>query len=168
VARALIDGKVSLHAFTEAAVREPNVLKLAERVQMHLGNDLKKTDPGGRPCRVTLRAKDGQTYIREAEHAKGSPEFPMTEAELRGKFSECARETLSAEAADRALAQIEGLEKVDNVRSLRDSSRLTRRWRAKASPRRTRRARSSEIDLSETFVFFVVKENVSICVIIHF
>jgi 2-methylcitrate dehydratase PrpD len=118
VARALIDGKVSLHAFTEAAVREPHVLKLAERVQMHLGNDLKKTDPGGRPCRVTLRTKDGQTYIREAEHAKGSPEFPMTEAELRGKFSECARETLSAEAADRALAQIEGLEKVDNVRSL--------------------------------------------------
>ena len=39
------------------------------------------------------------------------------------------------------------------------------------SSRRTRRARSSEIDLSETFVafvFFVVKTNVSICVIIHF
>jgi 2-methylcitrate dehydratase PrpD len=118
VARALIDGKVSLHAFTEAAVREPNVLKLAERVQMHLGNDLKATDPGGRPCRVTLRTKSGQTYIREAQHAKGSPEFPMTEAELRGKFTECARETLSADAADRALAQIEGLEKVENVRSL--------------------------------------------------
>ena len=42
----------------------------------------------------------------------------MSEAELRGKFTECARETLSAEAADRALAQIEGLEKVENVRSL--------------------------------------------------
>ena len=49
---------------------------------------------------------------------KASPEFPMTEAELRGKFTECARETLSADAADRALALIEGLEKVDNVRSL--------------------------------------------------
>ncbi|MBM4298392.1 MAG: MmgE/PrpD family protein, partial [Deltaproteobacteria bacterium] len=33
VARALLDGKVSLHAFTDAAVREPNVLKFAERVQ---------------------------------------------------------------------------------------------------------------------------------------
>jgi 2-methylcitrate dehydratase PrpD len=120
VARALIDGKVSLHAFTDAAVREPTVLKLAERVQMHLGNDLKKTDASGRPCRVTLRTKSGQTYIREAQHSKGSPEFPMTEAELRGKFTECARETLSADAAERALALIEGLEKVDNVRSLTD------------------------------------------------
>ena len=42
----------------------------------------------------------------------------MTEDELRGKFTECARETLSADAAERALALIEGLEKVDNVRSL--------------------------------------------------
>jgi 2-methylcitrate dehydratase PrpD len=118
VARALVDGKVSLHAFTDAAVREPNVLKLAERVQMNLDNDLKKTDPSGRPCRVTLRTKSGQTYIREAQHSKGSPEFPLTEAELKGKFTECARETLSAGAAERALGQIESLEKVDNVRSL--------------------------------------------------
>jgi 2-methylcitrate dehydratase PrpD len=118
VARALIDGKVSLHAFTDAAVRDPNVLKLAERVQMNLDNNLKKTDPGGRPCRVTVRLKNGEVLSREAQHAKGGPEFPMTEAELRGKFTECAREALSAEAADRALALIEGLEKVDNVRSL--------------------------------------------------
>ena len=120
VARALIDGKVSLHAFTDAAVRDPNVLKLAERVQMNLDNNLKKTDPAGRPCRVTLRLKNGQVLSREAQHARGGPEFPLTEEELRGKFTECAREALSAEAAARALALIEGLEKVENVRSLMD------------------------------------------------
>jgi 2-methylcitrate dehydratase PrpD len=118
VARALIDGKVSLHAFTDAAVRDQNVLRFAERVQMNLDNNLKKTDAAGRPCRVTVRLKNGQVLSREAQHAKGGPEFPMTEEELRGKFTECAREALSAEAAERALALIEGLEKVDNVRSL--------------------------------------------------
>ncbi len=71
VARALIDGKVSLHAFTDAAVRDRNVLKLAERVQMNLDNDLRKTDPGGRPCRVTVRLKDGQIYTREAAAFQG-------------------------------------------------------------------------------------------------
>ena len=118
VARALIDGEVSLHAFTDAAVRDRNVLKLAERVQMNLDNNLKKTDPGGRPCRVTVRLKDGKVLTREAQHSRGSSEFPMSEDELRGKFTQCARETLSADAAERALAQIEGLEKVENVRSL--------------------------------------------------
>ena len=75
VARALIDGKVSLHAFTDAAVRDQNVLKLAERVQMNLDNNLKKTDPGGRPCRVTVRLKNGQVLSREAQHAKAVRNF---------------------------------------------------------------------------------------------
>jgi 2-methylcitrate dehydratase PrpD len=120
VARALIDGKVSLHAFTDAAVRDQNVLKLAERVQMNLDESLKKTDPGGRPCRVTVRLKNGEVLRREAQNSKGSREFPMSDAELRGKFTECAREALSAEAADGALAMIEGLEEVENVKSLTD------------------------------------------------
>jgi 2-methylcitrate dehydratase PrpD len=118
VARALIDGKVSLHAFTDVAVRDPNVLKLAEKVQMNLDNNLKKTDPAGRPCRVTVRLKNGQVLCREAQHAKGGPEFPMTEEELRGKFTECARQALSADGAERALAGIESLESLNDVRSL--------------------------------------------------
>jgi 2-methylcitrate dehydratase PrpD len=120
VARALIDGKVSIDTFTETAVREPTVLKLAERVTMNLDNNLKKTDLGGRPCRVTLRLKDGRTFTREAQHAKGSPEFPMTEAELNEKFFECARHVLPADAAKRALEQIGKLETLENVRPLCD------------------------------------------------
>jgi 2-methylcitrate dehydratase PrpD len=118
VARALIDGKVSLHAFTDEAVRDPNVLKLAERVQMNLDTTLKKTDAGGRPCRVTIRLKNGETYSREAQHAKGGPEFPMTEDELRGKFTECAREVLNENEAKSVLENIEGLEKLQSIRPL--------------------------------------------------
>ena len=115
VARALIDGKVSLHAFTDEAVRDANVLKLAEKVQMNLDTTLKKTDPGGRPCRVTIRLKNGQTYTREAQHSKGSPEFPMSEDELRGKFTECAREVLSESDSRRVLENIESLEKLSSI-----------------------------------------------------
>src|SRR3990167_2643566 len=118
VARAIIDGKVSLHAFTDTAVRDQHVLKLAERVQMRLDTNLKKADPGSRPCRVTVRLKNGQVLSRKAQHAKGGPEFPMTDAELRAKFIECARQTLSTDAAERALVQIERLESLDNVSSL--------------------------------------------------
>ena len=112
--------KVSLHAFTEAAVRDPNVLKLAEKVQMKLDTNLKKTDDAGRPCRVTVRLKNGQSYTREAQHAKGGREFPMTEAELRGKFTECARETLSESLAQQTLESIERLETLKDIRPLCD------------------------------------------------
>jgi 2-methylcitrate dehydratase PrpD len=118
VARAIIDGKIGLHIFTDSAVRDQNVLKLAERVQMNLDPNLKKTDAAGRPCRVTIRLKNGQTFVREAQHAKGGPEHPMTEDELRGKFTECAREALDAGSAARALDTIEKLETVADVRPL--------------------------------------------------
>ena len=118
VARAIIDGKIGLHIFTDNAVRDQNVLKLAERVQMNLDPNLKKTDAAGRPCRVTIRLKNGQTFVREAQHAKGGPEHPMTEDELRGKFTECAREALDAGSAARALDTIEKLETVADIRPL--------------------------------------------------
>jgi len=120
VARAIIDGKVGLDIFTDSAVRDQNVLKLAERVQMNLDNNLKKTDAAGRPCRVTVRLKNGQTLTREAQHAKGGPEFPMSEDELRGKFTECARQAIPAESAQRALDSIQRLETLDNVRQVCD------------------------------------------------
>ena len=123
VARAIIDGKVGLHIFTDDAVRDQNVLKLAERVRMNLDNNLKKTDAAGRPCRVTIRLKNGQTLTREAQHAKGGPEFPMTEEELRSKFFDCAKEALSNQTAQQALDYIGRLESLDSVRPLCDSLR---------------------------------------------
>ena len=120
VARALIDGKVGIDTFTESAVRDANVLKLAERVKMNLDNNLKKTDLAGRPCRVTVHLKNGQTYSREAQHAKGSPEFPMTEAELNEKFFECAKHAIPASAAQQALENIQKLETLSGLRPLWD------------------------------------------------
>lgn len=118
LSRAIIDGRVSLDHFTDAAVRDPNVLKLAERIQMNLDANLKAIDAGGRPCRVTLRLKDGQTLTREVQHAKGGPEVPMTPGEIKGKFIECARLAINDVAALRALESIERLDTLDNIRPL--------------------------------------------------
>jgi 2-methylcitrate dehydratase PrpD len=118
LARAIIDGRIGVEVFTDQAVRDAKILKFAERVIMRADPSLTTDDPGGRPCRVTIRLKNGQSYSRYAEHAKGSGALPLTKDELHGKFSECARIALSAEAGERALALIEGVEKVDNVRAL--------------------------------------------------
>jgi len=118
MARAIIDGKIGLHIFTDEAVQNREVLKLGERVQMRHDPDLKSSGPGGRPCRVTIRLKNGQTFSREAQHAKGSPEIPLTQDELRAKFTECARETVSPSAAERILDFIERLETLENIRPM--------------------------------------------------
>jgi len=118
LARAIIDGKIGLNIFTDEAVRDAQVLKLGERVQMRLDPNLKSSGPGGRPCQVTVRLKNGQTYSRDAEHAKGGPEFPMTEAELKTKFMECACQAISASAAERTLESVERLDTLQDIRPL--------------------------------------------------
>jgi 2-methylcitrate dehydratase PrpD len=118
LARAIIDGRVFIDAFTDSAVRDPNVLKLAERIQMRLDNNLPSRDLGSRPCRVTLRLKNGQTYSREVQHSKGGPEAPMTADELKGKFTDCARQTLSESATKRVLEDLDRLETLKDIRPL--------------------------------------------------
>ncbi len=118
VSRALIDGKVGLDIFTESAVRDQKILQFAERVQMRLDTNLKKANAAGRPCRVTIRLKNGQVLVREAQHAKGGPEFPMTEADLHAKFFDCTRQTLDQDTAQRALSEIERLETLSDIRPL--------------------------------------------------
>lgn len=118
LARAIVDGKVSLDVFTDSAVRDQNVLRLAERVQMRLDPNLKPRDEGSRPCRVTLRLTNGQTYSREVQHAKGGPEVPLTPNELKAKFTECARLAISASSAEQALEYVERLETLEDIRPL--------------------------------------------------
>ncbi|MBI2211787.1 MAG: MmgE/PrpD family protein [Deltaproteobacteria bacterium] len=78
LARAVIDGKISLDAFTDSAVRDASVLRLAERVHMRLDPNLRSSGEGSRPCKVTVRLRTGQAYSRQVEHAKGSREVPMS------------------------------------------------------------------------------------------
>jgi 2-methylcitrate dehydratase PrpD len=118
LARAIIDGRVGLDIFTDEAVREPNILRLGEKIEMRLDPSLRASSPGGRPCRVTMRLKNGATYSCEKEHAKGSPEVPMTEEELGAKFTDCARQTLSAEDTERAREFIERLDTLTDIRPL--------------------------------------------------
>ena len=65
-----------------------------------------------------MRLKNGETHVREVQHAKGGPEVPMTEDELEAKFTECARQAIGESEATRALASIKRLETLESVRAL--------------------------------------------------
>jgi 2-methylcitrate dehydratase PrpD len=118
LARAIIDGKVAVDIFTDEAVREQNVLRLGERIEMRFDPNLKASSPGGRPCRVTMRLKNGAIYSSYKEHAKGSLEVPMTQEELAAKFTECARRVLDPQDTERTREFIERLETLSDVRPL--------------------------------------------------
>lgn len=118
LARAIVDGKLFLDAFTDSAVKDKDVLQLAERVQMHLDTNLQPTALGSRPCTVTIRLRDGRTFSRQIDYAKGSREVPLTAEELEQKFIGCAREALDDHSIERLLECIEHLETLEDIRPL--------------------------------------------------
>lgn len=118
LARAIIDGRLFLDAFTDSAVRDENVLRLAERVQMRLDPDLQPTALGSRPCKVTIRLRDGRSFSRQIDYAKGSREAPMTAEELKEKFVGCARQALDDSSIERIIEDVEHLETLQDIRPL--------------------------------------------------
>ena len=118
LARAIIDGRLFLDAFTDSAVKDKNVLRLAEKIQMHLEAGLKPTALGSRPCKVTIRLRDGRRFSRQIDYAKGSREAPMTDDELKQKFADCAREALDDKSVERITDYVEHLEALDDIRPL--------------------------------------------------
>lgn len=118
LARAVIDGKVVLDTFTDKAIRDPSVLRLAEKIHMALEPEMKESSEGSRPCKVVIRLKDGRTLSRQVDHPKGSPEVPLTTQELRAKFMECALRALNEEAANKALDYLENLEAMEDLEPL--------------------------------------------------
>ena len=118
IARALIDGQVTLETFTDEAVRDKDVRQLLERIEMRADTSLRSGSDGSRPATVTIRLKNGQTQTLHQDFPKGSPQVPMTSEELLSKFRACTRLAISTAASDRALDQIRALETLANVRGL--------------------------------------------------
>ncbi|MBI4524889.1 MAG: MmgE/PrpD family protein [Deltaproteobacteria bacterium] len=110
VARALIDGRVTLDSFTDEAVRDPAVLSLAERVHMELDPDLEENEDGSRPCSVEIRLKDGRILSRQVDYPKGTRNSPMSTDELRQKFVDCASRLLTENSLNRVAGMLDELE----------------------------------------------------------
>jgi 2-methylcitrate dehydratase PrpD len=117
IARALVDGRVGLDAFTDEAIEDESVLSVAAKVSMVVGPDLKSSKVG-RPSVVTVRMRDGGTLVKRVDAPKGSEAMPMTPAELRAKFHECAARTMDVGSADAVLEAIDGLDKAVDLGTL--------------------------------------------------
>ena len=68
---------------------------------------------------VEVDLTDGRSLVQASdERYRGGPDKPFTREELHAKFADCAQLVLSPERVQRALAQIESIESLKDVREL--------------------------------------------------
>ncbi len=104
--------------FQDGKIRDPRILQFIERI--HVTHEPKFDGDGGRyrvACRLVVERKSGATYEKTVLYRKGSPEDPMSEDDLRGKF-ERLTERIGPQKSGQLIAMVSDLENIENVKKL--------------------------------------------------
>ena len=114
IAAALVDGRPGLASFSDAAVQRPLLRRLVECTEVRVPPELSEDVPQVRkapfeqPVTVMIELQDGRRVQETVRHHKGTPGNPASDADLRGKFADCAGPHLGAERVQAILAAIDG------------------------------------------------------------
>jgi 2-methylcitrate dehydratase PrpD len=118
VARGIVDRRVGLSAFEDENVDDPVVQRVRERTTMTIDDSMPFTS---HKATVRIELDDGETYEHVQESPPGSRFNPLSEAELRNKFTMCVDYALDTEQRDQAYEDLRSLESVDDVSSVTDA-----------------------------------------------
>jgi len=111
VARALIDGDVTLETYSDAAIADPAAAALMARTRVSADPALTAMFPRHLPNRITITLASGETIASEVVSGPGGPGRPMTGTDFERKFRRMAAPHLSDAAQDRVLAFAARLER---------------------------------------------------------
>jgi len=118
-ALALLDGTVGFAAGHDVArMQDPAILALRARTSLVPSPELTLAVPA-RQAIVELVFSDGTTRRHHAQAVRGTPENPMTEAEVEAKARELMAPLLGPHATTALIDAVRGLDAVGPVRDLR-------------------------------------------------
>jgi 2-methylcitrate dehydratase PrpD len=87
VAIALERGNVTLQDYIPETLREDRLRRLAGKVSIRIDEEMDRIYPEERGCRMKIELFDGRTSERAIPVAKGEPENPVTDKDLKEKLS---------------------------------------------------------------------------------
>jgi 2-methylcitrate dehydratase PrpD len=118
VAVMLSRGKAGLAEFSDEAIRDPEILKLASRVRYELdpGIDYPRHFSG----HVKIRLTDGTILEENQPHPRGGLESPLPPEEIEEKFRANARLALSEAQLDLVVESVKRLEQLSSITALSD------------------------------------------------
>ena len=119
LASILVNGRATLGDFTDEAVRDETLRRVASTV--HYDVDPTIDYPRHFIGHVAVRLTDGRRLEERQDHPRGGPDFPMTREELVAKFRGNAAEAIPDAQAARVIALVEALAAQPRVAPLMDA-----------------------------------------------
>jgi len=101
VAAALAFGRLGADEIDAEGLANPRVKRLLETMTLNEDAEFSRRFPAERWARVHITLRDGRTLVSDPERARGNPENPLADDELRTKYRELAVPALGADCATR-------------------------------------------------------------------
>ena len=116
VALALVTGQVDLAAFHDKGVDDPRVLALSDRTTVTKDPD--SDFPVHFPGEVRLTLKSGEVVSHRVATSYGTPERPMSDADLKAKFMANATRALDVARAEALMRMVLDVQRIGHVSEL--------------------------------------------------
>ena len=107
---AIIHGEGGEDVYSDACVRDPQVITLRDKVSAAVDKSVHED-----AAYITIKLKDGRTLEKHVEHAIGSLARPMSDADLEAKFRKFAKGILSAGETDALIKLCWEIEKLKSA-----------------------------------------------------
>jgi len=110
--------KAGLREYTTEFVTSPSTIEMMRRVKTM--NDPEIAALGTDKMRSILEVElhNGKTFRRPADIARGTPEKPLAESDLRDKFRDCASFAYSQDEANNIYSKLKNIDKLSNINEL--------------------------------------------------
>lgn len=118
VAAALVLGSAGLEAFGSEARRSPAIRRISGVTEVVEDPAITATFPARRTAVVEMVLRDGRRLEKAVDYPRGTPENPVSEGELVGKFHLLAASRLDPARRQSLIERVRTLEKLPSVAGL--------------------------------------------------
>jgi 2-methylcitrate dehydratase PrpD len=115
VALRLVKGSNGYNDYSEQNLRDPKILALVKKINYIIDEEFEKVPLGMALSVVTIKLKDGNTYNKRVEYAKGTLQNPMTKPELEDKFRGLASMVLPDKQVESIIQTVADLERIKDI-----------------------------------------------------
>ena len=121
IAAAVADGNVLPDSFSDEKLKDPRIWDLLGKIKVVADSEIDAMFPGVKRARVSITTNSEETHTAQVDHAKGSPQNPMSDEEIVSKFRANAGDILSKEQQDQVIDltwRFDELEDIEEYMSL--------------------------------------------------
>jgi 2-methylcitrate dehydratase len=111
-------GSMWLDDFTPERFRDPKILEMMQKIEIHPDKELDKLYPEANPFRIEVITRSGEKHLGEIDYGKGHPKNPMSDQEIEAKFRKLAEPIMKQSQMDKIIDRIWHFEEIRDLREL--------------------------------------------------